>query len=174
VTDIASRRLDLRPVSVEALEALIAGDRDRLQASTGSAFPTPLTPPPLTEDALPYFHDVLINDPGAAPWWGRWLIAREPGIVVGLAGFAGAPDDEGTVTLGYSVYPAMQRQGFAAEAAIALTEWALSQTGVRRVQATIPPEHIASQRVAASAGLKRIGLSETDDGPVEVWERTQD
>ena len=174
MTVIASRRLDLRPATVAALEALIAGDRERLQASAGATFPAPLTAPPLTEDALPHFRDVLRADPTAAAWWGRWLVARESGTVVGMAGFAGAPDEQGTVTLGYSVYPAMQRQGFAAEAAAALTDWALAQPGVRRVRATIPPEHVASQRVAARAGLTRTGLGETDEGQVEVWERLQE
>jgi ribosomal-protein-alanine N-acetyltransferase len=174
MTAIASERLDLPPVTVEALEALISGDRERLQASAGATFPTPLTAPPLTEDALPHFRDVLRQDPHAAAWWSRWLIESASGTVVGVAGFAGAPDAEGTVTLGYSVYPAMQRQGFAAEAAIALTEWALAQPGVRRVRATIPPGHVASQRVAAHAGLRRTDLIETDEGPVEVWERLRD
>jgi RimJ/RimL family protein N-acetyltransferase len=170
----SSRRLDFRPVTVAALEALIAGDREALQASVGATFPDPLAAPPLTEDALPYFRDVLRDDPAAAPWWGRWLVARASGSVVGLAGFGGGPDAAGTVTLGYSVYPAHQRQGFAAEAAAALTEWALAQPGVRRVRATIPPGHVASQRVAALAGLRRSDLIASDEGPLEVWIRSQE
>jgi ribosomal-protein-alanine N-acetyltransferase len=167
----ASRRLDLPTATVEALEAVIAGDREGLQASTGATFPAPLTAPPQTEDALPHFRDVLREDPNSAPWWGRWLVIRASGEAVGFAGFTGAPDDEGTVMLGYSVYPAWQRQGFAAEAASALTAWALAQPGVRRVRATIPPGQVASQRVAARAGLRRVDRVETEEGPLEVWER---
>jgi RimJ/RimL family protein N-acetyltransferase len=174
VTVIASHRLDLRPVTAVSLDALMVGDRQALEAEVGGRFPDPLVAPPLTDDALPYFRDVLREDPAATRWWGRWLVDRESGETVGLAGFAGAPDGEGTVTLGYSVYPARQRQGFAAEAAVALTEWALAQPGVRRVRATIPPGHVGSQRVAARAGLRRVNLIDTDEGPLEVWERSRE
>lgn len=174
MTVITSSRLDLSPVTVAALDALIAGDRQALEREAGGTFPDPLFAPPLTEDALPYFRDVLREDPTAAPWWGRWLVDRESRQAVGLAGFAGRPDNQGTVTLGYSVYPARQRQGFAAEAAVALTEWAFAQPEVRRVRATIPPDHTGSQRVATHAGLRRVDLIETDEGPVEVWERTRE
>ena len=74
--------------------------------------------------------------------------------------------------MGYSIYPAFQGQGLASEAAEALTVWALAQPGVRRVRATIPPDNLASQRVAAHAGLHRTGRTEIDEdvGLVEVWE----
>lgn len=173
---LASRRLDLPLLTIAALEALIAGDRQALEAATGARFPEPLAAPPLMEDALPYFRDTLREDPGAAPWWARVLILRETGDAVGSAGFTGAPDAEGTVTMGYSVYPVYQRQGIASEAAEALLAWAIVQPGVRRVRATIPPEHVASQRVAAHAGLRRTGLIEidSDEGPVEIWEHSQE
>ena len=173
---LASRRLDLPPLTLAALEALIMGDRQGLEAATGARFPEPLTAPPLMEDALPYFRDALREDPGAAPWWARLLILRETGDAVGSAGFTGGPDPEGTVTMGYSVYPAYQRQGIAAEAAAALLAWAIVQPGVRRVRAAIPPDHAASQRVATHAGLRRTGLIENDpdEGPVEFWEHSQE
>jgi RimJ/RimL family protein N-acetyltransferase len=168
---LASARLDLPLLSLAALEALIAGDRAALEAATGATFPQPLTAPPLMEDALPYFRDALRDDPSSAPWWVRLLILRETGEAVGMAGFTGHADD-GAVTLGYSVYPAYQGQGIASEAAAALVAWALAQPGVRRVRATIPPNHTGSQRVATKAGLCRTNRIENDpeEGPVEVWE----
>jgi RimJ/RimL family protein N-acetyltransferase len=123
---------------------------------------------------LPHFRDVLRADPGAAPWWARLLIVRETGAAAGAAGFTGPPDARGTVTLGYSVYPAQQRCGIASEAAAALVTWALAQPGVRRVQATIPSGHTASRRVAEKAGMRRVGAKETDDGLVDVWERARE
>lgn len=169
---LASRRLDLPPLTVAALDALSAGDRAALEAATGATFPDPLTAPPLMADALPFFREQLVRDAGAARWWARLLILRETGAAVGSAGFTGGPDGEGTVTLGYSVYPLYQRQGLAAEAAEALAQWAMTQPGVRAVRATIPPGHIASERVAARAGLRRTGRVEHDsnEGPVEIWE----
>jgi RimJ/RimL family protein N-acetyltransferase len=171
MTGPASRRLDLPPLTVEALAALIAGDRSTLEAATGACFPEPLVAPPLMEDALPAFLDALRADP-AAPWWARLIVLRETGEAAGSIGFSGLPDDSGTVTMGYSLYPAFQGKGIASEAARALVAWALAQPGVRGVRATIRPGHIASERVAAAAGLRRTGRIEDDpdEGPVEVWE----
>ena len=173
---VASRRLDLPPLTIAALEALIAGDRQALEAATGARFPEPLSAPPLMVDALPYFRDVLLASLETGSWGAYLLVLRESGEAVGSAGFTGPPDAAGTVTLGYSVYPAFQGQGIASEAAEALTRWALEQPGVRRVRATIPPEHGASQRVAARAGFRQTSLVEDDpdEGPVEVWERLRE
>lgn len=63
---VASRRLDLTPMTVEALEALIARDPAALEAVTGVRFRRPLESPPLTEDVLPHFRDVLRDDPAIA------------------------------------------------------------------------------------------------------------
>jgi RimJ/RimL family protein N-acetyltransferase len=170
---LASHRLDLPPLTVAALDALIAGDRAALETATGARFPEPLAAPPLMEDALPFFRKQLVQDLDSAHWWARLLILRETGEAVGSAGFTGGPDGEGTVTLGYSVYPLYQRRGIAAEAAMALVEWALRQPGVHAVRATIPPDHIASRRVAAAAGLRRTARAahDPDEGLVEIWER---
>jgi [ribosomal protein S5]-alanine N-acetyltransferase len=42
----ASPRLEFRPLTIEAIEALIAGDRDALEAETLATFPEPLSAPP--------------------------------------------------------------------------------------------------------------------------------
>ena len=101
------------------------------------------------------------------------LATRE---VAGMGGFTGPPDVQGLVMMGYSVFPAFQRQGYASEAARALADWALTQPGVASIQATISPRNIASERVAAYAGLHRTDATEDDpdEGLVVVWQRTQD
>lgn len=172
---ITAPRLDLAPLSVEALDALIAGDGKRLEALTGARFPRPLAAPPLMEDALPFMRDALRGNPAAAAWGPYLMLLRETGEAIGSAGFTGAPDGDGSVLMGYSVYPSFQGQGLASEAAAALVHWALRQAGVRQVRATIPPWHRASQRVAAKAGLRRTDRVEhdPDEGLVEVWERSR-
>lgn len=60
-----------------------------------------------------------------------------------------------------------QRQGIAGEAAVALVGW-LEQQGIPSISATIHPRHVASQKVAARAGLVRT--SEVVDGE-ERWRR---
>ena len=168
---ITTDRLDLPPLSAEAIEALIDGDGERLAELTGAVFPLPPEAPPEMADALPFLRDRVREDPGSAPWWARLLVRRETREAVGSAGFGGRPDAAGTVTAGYSVYPEFQGHGFATEAVRALVGWALAQPGVARVRATIPPGNAPSLRVAEKAGLRRAGVEVDDEaGEVEVWE----
>jgi RimJ/RimL family protein N-acetyltransferase len=172
MTQIASARLEFRPLTVAALDALIAGDRGALELATGARFPEPLAAPPLMDDALPFFRDLMASE-DTARFGAFLLILRETRQAVGSAGFTGAPNDQGAVLMGYSIYPDFQGRGLASEAATALATWALEQPGIERVEATIRPDHAASQRVAANAGLRRTARVEhdPDEGPVEVWER---
>ncbi|MBA3450689.1 MAG: GNAT family N-acetyltransferase [Chloroflexia bacterium] len=172
----ASRRLEFRPLTIEAIEALIAGDRNVLEMATGATFPEPLAAPPAMDHALPAMRDALRDDPASAFWGPFLLVVRETGEAAGSAGFFVQSAREGNSELGYSVYPSFQRQGIASEAAATLVAWALAQPGIRGVRATIPPGHVASQRVAANAGLHPTGHMESDpdEGPVEVWERARE
>ena len=172
----ASPRLEFRPLTIEAIEALIAGDREALEAETLVRFPDPLSAPPEMDHALPAMRDSLRDDPESAVWGPFLIVAKETGEAVGSAGFSSEPSRDGQRELGYSVYPSFQGRGIASEAASALVAWALTQPGTRGVRATIPPWHVASQRVAARAGLRRTDRTETDpdEGPVEVWERSRE
>jgi [ribosomal protein S5]-alanine N-acetyltransferase len=172
----ASLRLEFRPLTVEAIEALIAGNRDPLEAETLARFPEPLAAPPEMDHALPTMRDSLRDDPESAVWGPFLIVAKETGEAVGSAGFSSQPDRDGYRLLGYSVYPSFQGQGIASEAASALVAWALKQPGTSGVRATIPPWHVASQRVAAHAELRRTGgvVIDPDEGPVEVWERSRE
>ncbi len=176
MTAVATPRLYLQPLPAEALAALIGEDRATLEAATGAHFPEPLLAPPLMDDALPHFLDIVRGNPAHARWSAWLIVERATGAAVGSIGFAATPDAAGTITIGYSIYPSHQRQGMASEAALALVAWALAQPEVRRVRATIAPGHIASERVAASAGLHRTGRIEDDpdEGPVGVWERERE
>ena len=171
-----SPRLEFRPLTIEAIEALIAGDREALEAETLATFPEPLSAPPEMDHALPAMRNSLRDDPESA-FWGPFLtVLSQTGQAVGSAGFLSQPDRDGHRELGYSVYTSFQGHGIASEAAPALVAWALAQPGTCGVRATIPPWHAASQHVAAHAGLHRTGRMETDpdEGPVEVWERSRE
>jgi RimJ/RimL family protein N-acetyltransferase len=170
-TALTTPRLDLSPLNAAALDALLAGDRAALEAETGARFPEPLAAPPLMADALPFFRD-LVREGSAGACGPYLLVLRATGETIGSAGFTGAPNDEGAVLMGYSIYPEFQGCGYASEAARALVTLALTQPGVRRVRETIPPDNVGSQRVAARAGLHRTHRTESDEdaGLVEVWE----
>lgn len=176
MTVIGSQRLLLVPLTPEALAALINSDRVAAEQALDATFPSPDLVPPLMVDAMGFFLDIAAAGPESAAWGARAYIALEGRGVVGMGGFTGPPDERGSVTMGYSVFPECQRRGYASEGARVLADWALSQPGVTRVQATISPHNIASERVAAYAGLHRTNAMEDDpdEGPVVVWHRTQD
>lgn len=68
MTEVVSARLRMTPMTVEALDALRAGDRARLELVSGARFPDPLEPPPLTADAIGFFQETLQANPAIAPW----------------------------------------------------------------------------------------------------------
>ena len=65
--------------------------------------------------------------------------------------------------------PPRRGQGYAGEAARALTEWALGQPGVRRVTAECLEDNLASIRVLEKIGMRPIGR--TDEGLLWAIER---
>lgn len=169
-TLLRSERLDLLPFSADILEAMIRGDGDVLRTLTGARFSGGIAPP-LMEDALPHFLD---RARGGEPmvWWGWLAVDRILAEAIGSMGFAGEPDSEGRVLLGYSVYPRYERMGYGTEAAGMLIDWALAQPSVTAVRATIPPWNTPSIRVAEKLGMKVAGEAEDPEaGRVIVYEK---
>ena len=60
--------------------------------------------------------------------------------------------------IGYWVVPHARGRGLAARAVALLSQWALAQAGIARVEAWAEPENVASQRVLATAGFSREGV----------------
>lgn len=169
---LSTERLELIPFTADAIDALLAGDEARLRRETGFTFPTPLRPPPLLEDVLPLVRTHLRQEPNTLGWWTWLTVDKATGQVTGASGFGGPPDPDGAVMIGYATYPGANRKGFASEAAEALVEWALTQPGVQRVCASIPPDNIAARRVAEKIGMRVAGTvweEEIDD--VLLYER---
>jgi len=168
---LVTDRLELAPLTAEALDAWIVGDRERLEALTGARFGAPPSPPPLMEDALPSMRDGL-RAGSEGEGWGPWLIVdRGTREALGSCGLRGKPDFAGAVEMGYSLYPRFERQGYATEAARAVAEWALEQPGVTAVRATIPAWHTPSLRVAEKLGMRQVATAHDDkEGEILVFE----
>jgi RimJ/RimL family protein N-acetyltransferase len=176
MTIISSQRLLLVPLTPEVLAALMTRDRAAAEVALNGRFPSSELVPPLMADALDFFLEIAAAGPASAAWGARAYITADTRDIAGMGGFGGPPDEHGFVTMGYSIFPAFRRLGYASEAARALADWALNQSGVTGVSATISPHNVASERVAAYAGLHRTDATEDDpdEGPVVVWQRTQD
>lgn len=162
---LSNDRLELIPFTAEGIDALLEGDEPRLKAITGVSFPKPLKPPPLIEDVLPLVRDQLRSDPTSLGWWTWLTVDKATRKVTGALGFGGPPDHDGGVMIGYATYPGAGRRGYASEATRLLIEWALSQPGVSRVCASIPPDNVPARRVAEKVGMRVAGT---------VWEEEID
>jgi RimJ/RimL family protein N-acetyltransferase len=159
-------RLELVQLDASSIDAWIARDASRLEELTGARFPEPVDAPPLFDADLPRIGEILKGGSGSGPWLFVLCDTREP---VGAGGVSALGD--GTLFLGYSVWPRHQRRGYASEAVLALCAHGLSQPGVTRIRATIPVGHVASERVAERAGLRRVGKAfDPDAGEVGVFE----
>jgi RimJ/RimL family protein N-acetyltransferase len=79
------------------------------------------------------------------------------GLVVGGAGFKGAPH-EGSVEVGYGLAPSARGHGYAAEAVTALLSLATSH-GLAKVLADTTEDNVASQRTLTRAGFVLVGTA---------------
>jgi RimJ/RimL family protein N-acetyltransferase len=165
---LTTTRLTLSRLDELAIDAWIAGDANALRRLTGAVFREPVDAPPLLGEDLPRTRAMVAA--GTAPLGPLWLfVLAETAEPVGAGGFGPWPE-QGTVCLGYSVWPAHQGRGYASEAVRALCSWALRQPQVNSIVATIPPGHSKSVRVAEAAGLRRVGTAvDPDAGPVDVF-----
>lgn len=117
----------------------------------------------------------------AARWLGSEPRRRAAGVALDLVAcpLAGPPDVLGEVGLrnvdpgrrraevGWWVAADHRGRGVAGAAVRLLVDWALDQAGLVQVWARVAPGNTASARVAAAAGLVRLGAA----GGTDVWAR---
>lgn len=169
-TRVRSERLELAPLTLDEVDALLAGDGQRLRDLTGVLFPRPATPPPYMTDPLPTVRERLRAHPEEAPWWNWLMLERETRRAVGLVAFGGPPDEAGAVLIGYAMYPQFEGHGFATEAVRSMIDWAFHQAGVRQVRTLAPVWNTPALRVAENVGMRPVAADEDDDvGEVLVY-----
>lgn len=172
---ILSERLTLIPLTPAFMDASLAGDAAAAGRLIGLNVPAEW----LEERWLIELRrGDLLRDPAYQPWGVRAIGERSSGAMVGHVGFhtrpgpaylaATAPDG---VELGYTVFPAHRRRGYATEAVAAMIGWAAAQ-GVRRFVLSISPENVPSQAIAARLGFRRVGEQiDEEDGVEEIFLR---
>jgi ribosomal-protein-alanine N-acetyltransferase len=173
MTDTALRthRLELIPLTADAIDALLAGDRQRLRSLTNSVFPLPVAPPPYMSESLPVVRERLRANPAEAPWWNWLIVQQENREAVGSVAFGGKPDSAGAVLVGYAMYPEREGRGFATEAVRAMVDWAFAQPGVQIVRALAPVWNTPAVHVAEKVGMRPVGSYEDDEvGEVLIYE----
>jgi len=143
---ISSDRLLLEPLcSGDADEMFLVLNNERLHDFTGGR---PLT---LTELRERYGLLAAQRSPDGREVWLNWIVRiRDNRAAVGTvqASIAGR-----RAQVAWVIGEPWQRGGYAKEAAKLLVFWLLEH-GISKIVANVHPKHIASERVAAAAGLR--------------------
>jgi RimJ/RimL family protein N-acetyltransferase len=171
VPPIRCERFDLVWLSLEMIDALLAGDIDRVARALNVRFPDEQW----LDDAVQGFQfrrDDMQRDPDVAAWMAR-LIVLPDRRAAGHVNFHGPPDADGICELGYAVFGAYRRQGIAFDAARCMMRWARETHGVRRFRLSIAPDNAPSLAMADKLGFVRTGEQMDEiDGLEYVFERS--
>jgi len=166
----AGRDIELVPLSVSIMEALVAGDLDTASEKAGAA----LTPY-LVEQGWLWrirLEQVSAAGPSHLRWIARAAVDAATGQVVGHVGFHGPPDEAGMVEVAYSVDPQHRRRGYATAMLRTALEWAASDPRVRVVRASVSPDNTASLATLRPFGFEHVGEQwDEEDGLELLFER---
>jgi len=146
---LQTARLRLEPLTAETARAIVAGDLSGLAAAGLTAADG--WPHEDTADGL-----AMAGKGGYPP---GWLITAD-GAVIGDIGTHGPVDEAGRVEIGYGLAAPSRGQGYGSELVAAITDWLLSQPGVRQVRAHTLTDNMPSRRVLEKAGFTYVGLDE--------------
>ncbi len=151
---IATTRLDLHPLTLPLIEAVLAGDLVRTQRHA----PYPVDATTFADDGhvLGLRRTQLLADPSEEPWLYRTAVLRQTGRVVGRIGFHAPPDEAGTVEIGYAVAEPERGRGYAVEMTEGLLTWG-RRRGARRCLASVRPDNAPSLAIVARLGFVRTG-----------------
>ncbi|NUR77485.1 MAG: GNAT family N-acetyltransferase [Thermoleophilia bacterium] len=165
-------RLELWPITLPLVEAVMRGDREEVERLANAPLPAAWPGRALIERAFAISLEDLRADPETRLWGDRLMILKgESRRVVGSVIFHGRPGADGIAEVGYGVEDDSQGLGYATEAVRASVRWALSQPGVRAVHAATFDWHKASLRVIEKCEMVQVGTREHEVlGEVLVFE----
>jgi len=176
---LRTARLHLIPATIASLRAELAGRMHlarELDVSISESWPPEL----YDEPAIRFTLDRLEREPQEEGWWLCYIaeaVPNEGGVrLVGVAGYKGPVNAEGTVEVGYGVLPEYRRQGLASEAIQALIDRAFGRPEVDRVVAETYPHLSASIAVMIRCGMSLMGEG-SEEGVVrygitrEAWKQ---
>jgi [ribosomal protein S5]-alanine N-acetyltransferase len=147
---IETTRLLLRPVGPELATAILAQPEAAVVAGRG--WPHPDTLAALAAAARP----------GAEPTW--LVVERDSDTVIGECGWKGAPDDTGTVEIGYGLAGPSRGRGYGTELIGALVAWSFAGNRCKRLVAEVRRDNVASRRA-----LERNGFVLDRVAPPYLW-----
>ncbi len=173
--DIATPRLILRAL-LPVVDAALSGDVQEASRRLAAQIPDDLLRDP---QVLTLARDRLLADSAYGPWSPRAAILADGNTMIGHIGFHTCPDPEylrpfsrGAVEVGYTVFEAYRRRGYAREALVAIMEWATTECGIRNFIASASPDNLASLVVLHGLQFAKVGSHiDEHDGPEDIFLR---
>lgn len=174
VPPVRTPRLDLVSMSPQFYELCLAGEHHAAAVILGAAIPDDW----FEEQAMMEFWlSALRADPSVQRWLARAMVRRADQRMIGHISCHGSPGMShlepyatGGVELGYTVFPAYRRQGYAAEALDAMINWAAREHAVPAFVLSIAPDNTASLALARRLGFTRVGAHiDPEDGLEEIF-----
>lgn len=89
------------------------------------------------------------------------IIDKGQNKMVGDLCFAGEPNGEGEIEIGYGTYPEARNKGYMTEAVAAMIEWARNQPNVNSIVAGTEKNNAASSSVLEKNNFTKTGETET-------------
>jgi ribosomal-protein-alanine N-acetyltransferase len=173
-TSLLTPRLELRPVTLAQVVAILEGRRrEDVESLVGAEMPWTWPTRALIEQVFQASLDAIKADPDARLWGDRFIVTREgPPRVVGSIVFHGRPGADGVCEVGYGIEESSQGNGYATEALSACLTWALEQPECRVIRAETTGWHKGSMRVLEKVGMRVVGEHEVPrTGKVLIFER---
>jgi ribosomal-protein-alanine N-acetyltransferase len=175
MTLIRTPRLELVPITVPMVEAIMRGRREDAEDLVRARMPARWPNRELIERAFTASLEAIQSNPAVRLWGDRVLIVRPQegeARVVGSVVFHGEPLDDGVAEIAYGVEESSQGQGFATEAVAACLSWALAEPRVQAVQAATFAWHRPSLRVIEKVGMVHVGTRDHETlGELVIYER---
>jgi ribosomal-protein-alanine N-acetyltransferase len=157
---ISTDRLDIIAATAPLARA-DASDRVHFAALLEAAIPASW-PPDVMRDVQEFFAEQLEKGFAQPGWWNWYAVRRDDRTLIGNGGFAGVPNDEGIVTLGYSIAEGYEGQGYCTEMVAGLMQWASESGNAKQVFATTFERHFGSIAVLQRNGFVCKGVSSED------------
>lgn len=159
VNQLHTLRLTLIPATADFLKAELASVEDlRLALKLEAINEWP--PEYYNEHAVRFMLEREVQSAPANSGWGSYYVVYNDSgkrNLVGVCGFKGAPDADGSVEIGYSIVASWRRLGIAKEAVLALLDWAFTDPRTTRVVAKTIESLPASIAVLLSTGFRPKG-----------------
>jgi len=171
--DIATERLILRLLPVEALTATVDSNVVEVGRRLGCAIPADW-------DEVKWLAamrlEQLEESADYLPWSIRAVILRETNTAVGYANFHAQPEPHSAfpeasnmAEIGYTIFEPWRRRGVASEALAALLRFA-QENGADQAVLSISPDNLPSLQIASRFGFAKIGTQIDEiDGPEDVF-----